>query len=121
MISVSDKKWIEREVNKNLVEKIKQDFNFSEILSRLIISRNFDLGEINNINDDLKTSNEFINNNDFNKATDLLIDTLKNKENICILGDYDVDGSTSTALLVRFFNYINVKTFAYSSKKRARW
>ncbi|WP_435114679.1 single-stranded-DNA-specific exonuclease RecJ [Candidatus Pelagibacter bacterium nBUS_36] len=113
MISVSDKKWIEREVNKNLVEKIKQDFNFSEILSRLIISRNFDLGEINNINDDLKTSNDFINNNDFNKATDLLIDTLKNKENICILGDYDVDGSTSTALLVRFFNYINQPHFFY--------
>ena len=96
MISVSGKKWIERKVNKNLVEKIKQDFNFNEILSRLIISRNFDLDEINNINDDLKTYNDFINNNDFNKATDLLIDTIKNKENICILGDYDVDGSTST-------------------------
>ena len=113
MISVSGKKWIERKVNKNLVEKIKQDFNFNEILSRLIISRNFDLDEINNINDDLKTYNDFINNNDFNKATDLLIDTIKNKENICILGDYDVDGSTSTALLVRFFNYINQPHFFY--------
>ena len=113
MISVSGKKWIERKVNKNLVDKFKQDFNFSEILSRLIISRNFDLDEINNINDVLKTSNDFINNNDFNKATDLLIDTLKNKENICILGDYDVDGSTSTALLVRFFNYINQPHFFY--------
>ena len=50
MISVSGKKWIERKVNKNLVEKIRQDFNFNEILSRLIISRNFDLDEINNIN-----------------------------------------------------------------------
>ena len=34
MISVSGKKWIEKKVNKNLVtDKIKQDFNFSEILS----------------------------------------------------------------------------------------
>ena len=29
MISISGKKWVEREVNKNLVEKIKQDFNFN--------------------------------------------------------------------------------------------
>ena len=29
MISVSGKKWIEQKVNKNSVEKIKQDFNFT--------------------------------------------------------------------------------------------
>ena len=33
MISVSGKKWIERKVNKNSVEKIKQDFNFSRYFS----------------------------------------------------------------------------------------
>ena len=43
MISVSGKKWIEQKINKNLVEKIKQDFKFSEILSKLIVSRNYDL------------------------------------------------------------------------------
>ena len=36
MISVSGKKWIEKKINKNTIEKIKQDFNFSEILSKLI-------------------------------------------------------------------------------------
>jgi single-stranded-DNA-specific exonuclease len=113
MISVSGKKWIERKVNKNLVEKIKQDFNYSEILSRLIISRNFDISEINNIDNDLKIFNNFSNNKDFNNATDILIDSIKNRENICILGDYDVDGSTATSLLVRFFNYINQPHFYY--------
>ena len=48
MISVSGKKWERKKSNKNLVEKIKQDYNFSEILSRLIVSRNFDEDEINN-------------------------------------------------------------------------
>jgi single-stranded-DNA-specific exonuclease len=113
MISVSGKKWIETKVNKNLVEKIKQDFNYSEILSRLIISRKFDLSEINTIDNDLKVSNIFNNNKDFNKATDLLIDCIKNRENICVLGDYDVDGSAATSLLVRFFNYINQPHFYY--------
>ena len=54
MISVSGKKWIEQKVNKNSVEKIKQDYKFNEILSKLIVSRNFDEDEINNINNDLK-------------------------------------------------------------------
>ena len=42
MISISSKKWEENKVNKNLVEKIHQEYNFSKILSQLIISRNFD-------------------------------------------------------------------------------
>ena len=50
MISISGKKWVENKVNRNLVEKIKQDFNFKDILAKLVVSRNFDLTEINNIN-----------------------------------------------------------------------
>ena len=53
MISISGKKWIERKINKNSVEKIKQDFNFNDILSKLIVSRNYDITEINNINDNI--------------------------------------------------------------------
>ena len=72
MISVSGKKWIEKKVDKNLIEKIKQDYNFNEILSRLIISRGFNNTEINNINNNLKITNIFDNNSDFNKASDMV-------------------------------------------------
>ena len=113
MISVTGKKWIETKVSKNLVEKIKQDFNYSEVLSRLIISRKFDLNEINNIDNDLQVSNFFKNNEDFNNAADLIADSLKNNENICILGDYDVDGSAATSLLARFFENISHPHFYY--------
>ena len=40
MISVSGKKWEQKKINQNLVDKLKQDFNFNDILSRLIISEN---------------------------------------------------------------------------------
>ena len=113
MISISGKKWIERKVNKNSVEKIKQNFQFSEILSRLIVSRNYDATEINNINNNLNFTNVFKNNSDFNDASELLASTIKKKENICILGDYDVDGSASTSLLVRFFKHIKHPHFYY--------
>lgn len=40
--------------------------------------------------------------NDMDKAAERVVSALKNKEKITVYGDYDVDGVTSTALLVRF-------------------
>jgi single-stranded-DNA-specific exonuclease len=113
MISVSGKKWIERKVNQNSVEKIKQVYNFNETISRLIVSRNFDETEINNINSDLKIINIFNNNSDFKEASKIIINTIKNNENICILGDYDADGIVATSLFVKYFNHIKHPHFYY--------
>ena len=63
MISVSGKIWTQQKVNKNLVEKIKQDFNFNDILARLIVLRNYDITEINSINNNLKLINVLKDNN----------------------------------------------------------
>ena len=113
MISVSGKKWTEQKVNKNLVEKLKQDYGFGDILSKLIISRNYDTTEIYGINNCQKLSNIFKDDHDFKKASLTLLNTIKNNENICILGDYDVDGACATSLLVRYFTHINQKHFFY--------
>ena len=40
------------------------------------------------------------------KAVRIIEKALLNKDPILIWGDYDVDGTTSTALLLRFFNYL---------------
>ena len=113
MISVSGKIWTEQKVNKNLVEKFKQDYGLSEILSRLIISRGYDSSEIYGIDNNQKLINIFKDDKDFDKASLILINAINNNENICILGDYDVDGACATSLLVRYFNYINQKHFFY--------
>ena len=113
MKSVSGKKWIEQAVNKNSIEKLKQDFGFNEILSRLIVIRKFDITEINNINNNLDVINVFKDNYDFNNASEIIIDTINKNEKIGILGDYDVDGSAATSLLVRFLKYINHPHFFY--------
>ena len=113
MISVSGKIWTEQKVNKNLVEKFKQDYGFGDILSKLIITRNYDTSEIYGINNKQKLTNIFKDDKDFQKASKILIKSINNNENICILGDYDVDGACATSLLVRYFNYINQKHFFY--------
>ena len=113
MISVSGKKWEQKKNNKNLIEKLKQDHDFSEILSKLIISRKFDSDEINTIDNDLKLNNVFLKNDDFEKSIELVSNSINNRENICILGDYDVDGSAATSLFVRFFQSIKHPFFYY--------
>ena len=113
MISISGKIWKQEKINKNLVEKVKQDYGFGDILSRLIISRNYDVSEIYGINNYQKLTNIFNDDYDFEKASSILLNSIKNNENICILGDYDVDGACATSLLVRYFNHINQKHFFY--------
>ena len=113
MISVSGKTWTEQKVNKNLVEKFKQDYGLGDITSKLIISRNYNSSEIYGINNKQKLINIFKDDKDFQKASLILLEAINNNENICILGDYDVDGTCATSLFVRYFNHISQKHFFY--------
>ncbi len=113
MISVSGRKWQEKRFSKRLVEKLQQNYNFSKILSQLIVTRNFDQNEIHLINNHLHLSNIFKKNHDFIESVKLVEIAIKNKEIVCILGDYDVDGSVSTSLLVKFFKNIKHPYFYY--------
>ena len=101
MISVSGKNWEEIKINQNLVNKLKQDYGFNDILSRLIISRKFNEEEIASINNNLNLNNVFLNTDDFKRSVQLVLESINKKEKICILGDYDVDGSAATSLFVK--------------------
>ena len=113
MISISGKRWEQKNNDKNLVEKLKQDFDFSDILSRLLISRKFDQTELSTIDDNLNLNNVFFKNIDFEKSIELVSNSIKKREYICILGDYDVDGSAATSLFIRFFESLKYPFFYY--------
>ena len=113
MISVSGKEWEQRKTNKNLIEKLKQDYNFSDVLSRIVISRKFDQNELSSVDNNLNLNNVFIKNVDFAESIELVTNSINNKEKICILGDYDVDGSAATSLFIRFFESIKHPFFYY--------
>ena len=46
MISILGRNWEQKKTNKNLTEKLKQDYNFSDIVSKLLNSRKFDETEL---------------------------------------------------------------------------
>ena len=113
MISVSGKYWEEQKLNKRLIDKIKIEQNFNEITARQILSCEFDKEEIFLINNKLDVKNPFINIKDFVKGVELLNESIINNEIIFVIGDYDVDGCVSTALLMNFLNQINNSNFYY--------
>lgn len=82
---------------------IHQRHGLPEILARIIACRGVDLDDVDNFLDpsirnmmpDPSTLTEM------DKAAERLADAVQRKEQIAIFGDYDVDGATSTALMVR--------------------
>ena len=106
MISVSGKHWEEINVNKRLIEKIKSEQNISELIAKLIISRNFDETEIYSIKNEVDLLNPFLNNSDYFECFKTLEETILNKGKIQIIGDYDVDGIVSTSLFIKCFQLI---------------
>jgi single-stranded-DNA-specific exonuclease len=106
MISVSGKEWEEINVNKLLIEKIKSEQNISQLIAKLVVSRNFDETEIYSIKNDVDLLNPFLNNSDYNECFRTLDEVVGNNGKIQIIGDYDVDGIVSTSLFIKFFQFI---------------
>ena len=52
------------------------------------------------------------------KAMELLVNAFKQQSNILIVGDYDVDGATSTALMIRVLKAFGYETVNYITPNR---
>ncbi len=55
---------------------------------------------------------------DLDIALQLIVNAVWNKQNIMIVGDYDCDGATSTALAMRFFDAIDFTNICYEIPNR---
>lgn len=99
----------------NEAEKLSNEAKIPKFLSLLLINRG------------IKTANEahaYLNKTlaaihdpalfaGMNRATDRIVKAIENREKITIYGDYDVDGVTSTALLMNFFKDHNIDADYY--------
>ncbi len=111
MISISGKKWTEKEINNRVIEKTSIDNNITYDLSKLVLSRNYTSTELNHLKHEYNFVNPFLKNNDFTKASNLLFKILKKKGSVLIYGDYDVDGVSATSILVNFFNNLKIPNY----------
>ena len=113
--SVLGKNWILKNYNHETVNFLKDNFNLSEIISKLLSIRKIKIEEVNLfLNPRIKNllPNPFILK-DMEKSVNRTIKAIISKEKIGIFGDYDVDGATSTAILGNYFDQINHSTSIY--------
>ena len=113
--SVNGLKWTYKNTDDRLALAISQRFDLPDIVSRVLSSRVQSIDEVESfLYPTLKNNlpNPF-SLKDMEKAARRMAKTIMDGEPIGLMGDYDVDGATSTALLKMFLESLNVPVFAY--------
>jgi single-stranded-DNA-specific exonuclease len=105
------KKWTLKHADeiksKKLQEELKiKHYKICEILTQRGIDNLHDAEKF--FNPDLKDLHDPFLMKDMDKAVERIVEAIQNNEKILIYGDYDVDGTTSVALMCLFLRKINV-------------
>ena len=113
--SFCNKIWNFQNDKTETVKEIK-DVIGSNLLARILANRGFNSASEANGFLNAKLRNTTPDPSlllDMDKAVARVIDAIYNKEKIMILGDYDVDGITSTALVAKYLRTIGIKPHYY--------
>ena len=103
--SVTGKRWRARLTDDRAALALAQQFDLPEIVARVLVARDvtLDNAEIF-LNPTLRALlPDPAHLIDMDRAVTRIVAAINAGETIGVLGDYDVDGATSSALLVRFF------------------
>ncbi len=109
--SFSGKIWNFIEFDENILSDFKARVQISDLVARIFINRGFqdpdDISQFINA----KLKNTIPDPSlllDMDKGVERIVKAIEQKQNIMILGDYDVDGITSTYLIVKYLNLIGL-------------
>ncbi len=102
--SLPDQRWHIAAAPAATVAEIARVTGLPELLARVLVNRGIDTPDLATVHLDPERQElpapaaAFA---DLEKSIDLLVEAIENEEKIAICGDYDADGMTSTALLLR--------------------
>ena len=119
--SATGKAWRLKASDDRLSLAIAQRHDLPEILGRILSARDVDLDSVEDfLNPSLKT---FLPDpshlKDMDQAVAAIIAALQAKQSIWVYGDYDVDGGTSAAILIRYFQCLGVDCKLYVPNRMA--
>ncbi len=91
------------------VIELAEKLNINPIVVNILIQRGLDTEDkIRKVlNPELDTETSPFKIKDMDKAVSRIIEAINNKQKILVFGDYDVDGTTSVALMSFFLKYVN--------------
>ena len=107
--------WVYNRPSSKQIKKFKTQYSLSEITATIIAKRfqeNMDLNLFlyptlkRNLPEPFKLKN-------MRETVELVVKKILEKKNIGLLGDYDVDGATSTATFYRYLKYIEYEPEVY--------
>ena len=109
--SVSGKFWRQRPQDERMGLAIAQRLQLPELVGRLLAARGQDLDTAEQyltprLKDLLPDPASF---RDMDQAAARLVAAIERQETIAVFGDYDVDGATSAALLLRFLRSVGAE------------
>ena len=106
------KKWNVKVYDENVIENIMNKYNVSEIMAKLIVSR--EIGDIDNfLNGNIEDMHNPYEMKDMDKFVNRVKNAISNHEKICIYGDYDVDGITSITVMYKFLTSMGADVIYY--------
>lgn len=113
--SVLEQMWAERPVVSRIAEAISEQNEIPLVAARVMAGRGVTIDQAPeylspSIKQLMPDPNVLI---DMDKAVERIVQAARAGEKIAIFGDYDVDGATSTSLLVNYFKSINIKVLYY--------
>src|SRR5258708_15169707 len=113
--SASGRRWRLREAANGAATIISERYGLPEIVGRLLAQRGIGVEQAPaflapRLRDQLPDPAHLI---DMATAVERLVRAVRDREKIVVFGDYDVDGATSAALLLRFFAAIGVEAGDY--------
>lgn len=108
------KVWNVKKYNAEEVQNIMKKHHVSEVLAKLLISRNVSDEEIPFfLQGTLKDLKDPFLMKDMDKLVSRVIYAIEHDEVICIYGDYDVDGITSITIMYQFLTKLGAKVEYY--------
>lgn len=98
------KNWVLAELDKNKALETAEKFDIDSFLAIMFQVRGIDDENVNEfLSDDVELESPMVYA-DMDKAVERILRAVKNFEKICVYGDYDADGVTSTVLLYSYLN-----------------
>ena len=106
---------IDKVFDENRIDEMSKCFNLEKNLVRLLFSRGIDNKEL--LEHYLFPSNKDFYNpflfEDMQKSVDLINNHINQQHTVLVFGDYDVDGISASAILIKYFESIGVKVINY--------
>ncbi len=113
--SLQGRRWVARAFDDRAATAIGQRHGLSDLMSRLLAGRGVALDDVGDFLE--PTLRRFLPDpshlKDMDTAIARVVAAIRGGEKICVWGDYDVDGATSSALLLRFGRAVRADIRAY--------